>query len=226
MTIKERYQGVVDYFEREMPEPQTELDYRSTYELLVAVILSAQCTDKRINLVTPDLFKAYPTVSALAKAEPEDIHEFIKSVTFPNNKSKALSRMARKVVEDFDGEIPRNYEDLISLPGVGRKTAHVLLSVIYGDDVLAVDTHVFRVSERLGLTRNSKNPLQTEKALVKHLPAGILAKAHHWLILHGRYTCKARKPECAECGLKSMCRLYAKMEKEEKKKKEEEKENN
>lgn len=213
MTVKERYKGVVEWFEQEMPEPQTELDYRSTYELLVAVILSAQCTDKRINMVTPDLFKAYPTVSALAKAEAEDIYPFIKSVTFPNNKSKALVRMAKKVVQDYNGEIPRHYEDLISLPGVGRKTAHVLLSVIYGDNVLAVDTHVFRVSERLGLTTNSKNPLQTEKALVKHLPAGILAKSHHWLILHGRYTCQARKPQCEECGLKQLCRQYQREQK-------------
>lgn len=210
MTVKERYRAVTDYFLEAMPEPKTELDYGSTYQLLVSVILSAQCTDKRVNMVTPPLFKAFPTVQDLAKAEIEDIYPYIKSVTFPNNKSRSLQRMARKVVQEFGGEIPRSFDDLMELPGVGRKTANVVLSVVYGDAVMAVDTHVFRVSERLGLTTNSKNPLQTERTLMKHIPVELVPRAHHWLILHGRYVCKARRPDCLNCGLTRWCRTYNK----------------
>lgn len=210
MTLKERYKGIIDYFLEAMPEPKTELDYGTTYQLLVSVILSAQCTDKRINMVTPALFQAFPTVADLAKAETADILPYIKSVTFPNNKSRSLQRMARKVVEEHGGEIPRSFDDLMELPGVGRKTANVVLSVVYGDAVMAVDTHVFRVSERLGLTTRSKNPLQTERALMKHIPVDLVPRAHHWLILHGRYVCKARRPDCLNCGLTRWCRMYNK----------------
>lgn len=195
---------------QEMPEPQTELSYGSTYELLVAVILSAQCTDKRVNMVTPPLFEAFPTVAEMAKAQVEDIYPYIKSVTFPNNKSRSLSKMARKVMDEYQGEIPRSFDDLMELPGVGRKTANVVLSVVYGDAVMAVDTHVFRVSERIGLTTNSKKPFQTEKALVKNIPVELIPRAHHWLILHGRYVCKARKPDCLNCGIRDWCRYYKK----------------
>lgn len=210
MTLKQRYQSVIDHFMQEMPEPQTELSYGSTYELLVAVILSAQCTDKRVNMVTPPLFEAFPTVAEMAKAQVEDIYPYIKSVTFPNNKSRSLSKMARKVMDEYHGEIPRSFDDLMELPGVGRKTANVVLSVVYGDAVMAVDTHVFRVSERIGLTTNSKNPFQTEKALVKNIPVELIPRAHHWLILHGRYVCKARKPDCLNCGIRDWCRYYKK----------------
>lgn len=208
MTIKERYQGVIDYFKVNMPSPHTELQYRTPYELLVAVILSAQCTDKRINMVTPALFEAYPTPHDMAKATIDDIFQYIKSVTFPNNKSKSLLGMANMLVDCYNGEVPSSIDELIKIPGVGRKTANVILSVVYNQAAMAVDTHVFRVSNRLGLTNNSKTPAETERTLVKHFPKELLAIAHHWLILHGRYVCTARKPNCLECGLKPFCKYY------------------
>ena len=202
MKTAERYEKVVARFKQEMPTPTTELNYENPYQLLVAVILSAQCTDKRINLVTPAFFEAFPTPQALAEATPEQVFDKIKSVSYPNNKTKSLLGMARKLVEDYDGNVPDDFDALLSLPGVGRKTANVVLSVIFNRPTMAVDTHVFRVAERIGLTTRSKNPLTTEKALVKHIPEEYIATAHHWLILHGRYVCKARKPECDKC-----CRL-------------------
>lgn len=193
-----------------MPWPETELHYQNPFQLLVAVILSAQCTDKRVNIVTPDLFSAYPTPRALADAQIDDIYQYIKSISYPNNKSKSLSGMAKTLVEKFNGQVPDNIDDLLTIPGVGRKTANVILAVIFNRSAMAVDTHVFRVSNRIGLTRNSKTPLQTEKTLMRHLPADIVPKAHHWLILHGRYICKARKPECKECYLTDICAYYKK----------------
>lgn len=210
MTVKQRYNAVIEWFQQAMPSPKTELNYTNPYQLLVAVILSAQCTDKRINLVTPALFEAFPTPFHLAKASPDEIFPYIKSVSFPNNKAKSLAGMARKLVDDFNGIVPDNIDHLTSIPGVGRKTANVILSVIYNRAAMAVDTHVFRVSERLGLTTGSRTPLQTEQALVKHIPEHLVATAHHWLILHGRYTCKARRPDCLNCGLTSVCRFYSK----------------
>lgn len=210
MTIKERYQRAIKVWESEMPNPETELKYDNTFQLIVAVILSAQCTDKRVNMITPALFKAFPTAEAMAKATPEEIHELIKSCSYPNNKTKSLLGMARKLVSDFGGKVPDNLDDLLTLPGVGRKTANVILAVAYDVPAMAVDTHVFRVSNRIGLTRNSTTPLQTETALMRHLPKDIVPKAHHWLILHGRYVCKARKPMCHDCQLRDACRYYQK----------------
>ena len=208
MTIKERVAGITDYFEATMPDPKTELDYDSAFHLLLAVILSAQCTDKRVNIVTPPLFEAFPDPASLAAATEETVYEFIKSVTFPNNKTRSLISAARMLVEQFGGEVPSDIDSLMKLPGVGRKTANVMLAVVWGEAAMAVDTHVFRVSNRLGLTTNSKNPLATEKALVKHFPAEKLPKAHHWLILHGRYVCKAQRPDCLNCGLTALCKAY------------------
>ena len=199
---------MIEWFSREMPVAETELQYDSPYQLLVAVILSAQCTDKRVNMITPALFEAYPTPEALAAASQEDIFRYIKSCSYPNNKARSLSGMARKLVEDFGGEVPSDMDSLLSLPGVGRKTANVILAVIFNRPAMAVDTHVFRVSERLGLTTESRNPLQTEKELCRYIPADIIPLAHHWLILHGRYVCKARRPECLDCGLREICRYY------------------
>lgn len=210
MTIKERYRRVIEWFEKAMPEVNTELHYENPYQLLVAVILSAQCTDKRINKITPALFEAFPTPQQMAEASQEMIFEFIKSVSYPNNKAKSLLGMAKKLTEDFNGEVPSEMDKLTSLPGVGRKTANVILSVVFNKAAMAVDTHVFRVSERIGLTTGSKSPLQTEQTLMKNIPAEIIPKAHHWLILHGRYTCKARKPDCLNCGLTSCCRYFQK----------------
>lgn len=210
MTLDERYRIVLDIFAREMPEPMTELHYRDPFQLLVAVILSAQCTDKRVNMITPALFDRFPTPQAMAKATPDEVFEFISSVSYPNNKAKALVGMAWRLCEYFGGEVPSNRDDLESLPGVGRKTANVILSVVFGQPTMAVDTHVFRVAERIGLTTGSKSPLETERTLIKHIPADLVGKAHHWLILHGRYVCKARKPECAECEVKHACRYYSK----------------
>lgn len=208
MTTAERYNRAIEWFRQAMPVAETELNYENPYQLLVAVILSAQCTDKRINMVTPDLFKAYPTPHALASASVEDIFEYIKSVSYPNNKAKNLLGMAKTLVDDFGGEVPSDRDSLLKIPGVGRKTANVILSVVFGKAAMAVDTHVFRVSERIGLTTNSKNPLQTEKELMKHIPEELVPKAHHWLILHGRYVCKARRPDCLDCGLQTVCRHY------------------
>ena len=210
MTKKERYRQVIDYFKTHRPIAETELDYRSPYELLVAVILSAQCTDKRVNIITPEFYKSYPTAERLAEAEISDIFEHIKSCSYPNNKAKHLSGMAKMLMSEFNGVVPDNIDKLQKLPGVGRKTANVIASVVFNQPAMAVDTHVFRVSERIGLTTNSKNPLQTEKELVKHIPKGLIPLAHHWLILHGRYVCVARKPKCNECGLNAQCRYYHK----------------
>jgi len=208
MTKKERYKLIIEYFKEHRPLAETELEYRSPYELMVAVILSAQCTDKRVNIISLDFFKSFPTVEQLAEADIEDIFELIKSCSYPNNKAKHLSGMARMLLADFNGVVPDDIDELQKLPGVGRKTANVIASVVFKKPAMAVDTHVFRVSDRLGLTTNSKNPLQTEKELVKHIPEKLIPLAHHWLILHGRYICQARKPKCDECGLREYCRFY------------------
>jgi len=194
-----------------MPVAETELKYRSPYELIVAVILSAQCTDKRVNIICQDFFKQFPTAELLAKADVDLIYELIKSCSYPNNKAKHLSGMAKTLIRRFDGIIPSDIDELQELPGVGRKSANVIASVVFNKPAMAVDTHVFRVSERIGLTTKSKNPLQTEKELVKHIPEELIPLAHHWLILHGRYVCIARKPKCDECGLKSICKYFSKM---------------
>lgn len=208
MNSKERYQRLIAYFEKERPTAQSELHYEDPFQLLVAVILSAQCTDKRVNMTTPALFAAYPDAYAMAKATPEDIFAYIHSISYPNNKSKHLVGMAQKLVADFGGEVPSDLDDLQTLPGVGRKTANVIASVVFNLPALAVDTHVFRVANRIGLTKNSKNPLQTERELVKHIPPEKIPIAHHWLILHGRYVCQARKPHCGECGISGLCDYY------------------
>ncbi|MBQ7041672.1 MAG: endonuclease III [Muribaculaceae bacterium] len=208
MTIDERYKKMIEWFKVAMPVAETELHYETPYQLLVAVILSAQCTDKRVNQITPALFEAYPTAEAMAKATPDDIYTYIKSCSYPNNKAKSLAGMARCIVERFEGEVPSDIDDLMSIPGVGRKTANVILAVVYNKAAMAVDTHVFRVSERIGLTTNSKSPLMTEKTLCQYIPEDIIPLAHHWLILHGRYVCKARRPDCLNCGLTEICRYY------------------
>lgn len=210
MRKKELYNRVIEYFSKAMPVAETELHYNNPFELLVAVILSAQCTDKRVNMITPALFEAYPTPEAMATATPEEIFRYIHSVSYPNNKSKHLAGMARKLVEEFDSQVPDNLDDLVKLPGVGRKTANVIQAVVFNKAAMAVDTHVFRVSNRIGLTNNSKTPLATEKELVKYIPQDIIPMAHHWLILHGRYTCTARAPKCDKCGLKDLCKYYLK----------------
>lgn len=210
MTIKERYENVLRCFADEMPSPETELYYDSPFHLLIAVILSAQCTDKRINMVTPPLFKRFPDAASMAASSTDEILQYISSVSYPNNKSKSLLGMAKTLVEEFNGEVPDNIDDLLRIPGVGRKTANVMLAVVWGRSTMAVDTHVFRVSERIGLTTGSKNPLQTEKTLVRHIPAQDIPRAHHWLILHGRYVCKARRPDCLNCRITQWCRYYSK----------------
>lgn len=210
MTKKERYNLVIDYFKEHRPIAETELHYRTPYELLVAVILSAQCTDKRVNLITPELFKSYPTENELALAEVEDVFSFIRSCSYPNNKAKHLSGMAKMLVDDFGGVVPSDINELQKLPGVGRKTANVIASVVFHKPAMAVDTHVFRVSARIGLTTNSKTPLDTEMQLIKHIPEDLIPLAHHWLILHGRYVCNARKPKCEECGLTQYCKYFKK----------------
>lgn len=209
MTVKERYSKVIEWFQHSMPIAETELHYRNPYELLVAVILSAQCTDKRINIVTPALFQAFPTPDAMAAASVDDIFQYIRSVSYPNNKARNLLGMAKTLVEKYGSEVPSDIDSLLTIPGVGRKTANVILSVVFNKAAMAVDTHVFRVSERIGLTTGSKNPLQTEKALVSYIPEELIPKAHHWLILHGRYVCKARRPDCLDCGLTQICRYYS-----------------
>jgi endonuclease-3 len=208
MTRQERFDAVIDYFKVVRPEAETELVYGNAYELLVAVILSAQCTDKRVNMTTPALFAQYPNVIALSNAQYDDLFAIIKSISFPGNKTRHLMGMAKLVIEKFKGEIPMTVQELVQLPGVGRKTANVITSVIDNQPNMAVDTHVFRVSARIGLTVNAKNPLQTEMQLVKHIPTELVHKFHHWLILHGRYVCIARNPKCAECGLKPVCKYY------------------
>lgn len=208
MQIQERYDRLVEYFERERPTAQSELKYENPFQLLVAVILSAQCTDKRVNMVTPALFAAMPDAATMAAASVEEIYSYVRSVSYPNSKSKHLKEMAEKLHADFNGIVPDSVEQLQTLPGVGRKTANVIAAVIFNQSVMPVDTHVFRVSNRIGLTTNSKTPLQTELALEKHFPADKIPIAHHWLILHGRYVCTARNPHCAECGISDICRMY------------------
>lgn len=208
MTTKERYENVIRWFQENRPVAETELHYKDPFQLLVAVILSAQCTDKRVNMITPALFEAFPTPQDLANATPEEVFPYIKSVSYPNNKSKHLVGMARMLLEKFGGEVPSEVNELQKLPGVGRKTANVIASVVFHKEAIAVDTHVFRVSNRIGLTNNSKTPLETEKTLVKNIPGHLLSIAHHWLILHGRYVCMARKPNCMECGIRQYCKYY------------------
>lgn len=208
MTIRQRYEGIISIFKEIMPEPKTELHYDTPFHLLLAVILSAQCTDKRINMVTPALFVRFPDPESLAAANEDEVFEYIKSVTFPNNKARHLIRAARVLTEEFGGEMPTDIDNLMKLPGVGRKTANVMLAVVWNKAAMAVDTHVFRVSNRLGLTNNSKTPLETEKTLVKYIPEELLSTAHHWLILHGRYVCKARRPDCLDCRLRDYCKSY------------------
>ena len=208
MTKKEKFARVIEYFQLAKPIAETELVYSEPYQLIVAVILSAQCTDKRVNIITPALFSAFPTALDMAKVEPEDILPYIKSCTYPNNKAKHLAGMAKMLVNDFKGEIPADINLLQKLPGVGRKTANVLASVIHNLPYIAVDTHVFRVSARIGLTSNAKTPLQTEQQLVKYIPENLRPIAHHWLILHGRYICHARKPLCEKCGLTDVCNFF------------------
>lgn len=206
--MKKKYNFLIDYFKENNPEAQSELKFKNSYELIVAVVLSAQCTDKRVNMVTPTLFQRYPTPFDMAKASVEDIYSFIKSVSYPNNKAKHLHGLAQALVEKFNGVVPDNMEDLQSLPGVGRKTANVILAVIFDQPAMAVDTHVFRVANRLGIVRNADTPLKVEQQLTKAIPNELIPKAHHWLILHGRYVCLARKPKCEECGLTGICDFY------------------
>jgi endonuclease-3 len=208
MTRRERFHFVIDYFNKVQPQAETELIFENAYQLLVAVILSAQCTDKRVNMTTPALFKKYPDVQSLSEAKYEDLFDIIKSISFPGNKSRHLIGMAKIVMERFGGYIPMKVEELIQLPGVGRKTANVITSVIDNQPNLAVDTHVFRVSARVGLTVNAKTPLVTEQQLLRFVPVEFIPKFHHWLILHGRYICIARKPKCYECGLRPVCKYF------------------
>jgi len=205
---EERYQKVIAYFQEHQPFAETELLYANPYELIVAVILSAQCTDKRVNLITPAFFERFPDVWKLSRSSQGEIFEFIRSCSYPNNKAKHLLGMAKMLVDEFHGEVPGEIEKLVQLPGVGRKTANVIASVIFNLPAMAVDTHVFRVSARIGLTYQAKNPLQAEKQLVKNIPENLLPLAHHWLILHGRYVCKSRKPKCENCGLQDFCKYY------------------
>lgn len=208
MILKNKYRYLIEYFEKNMPVAESELNFENSYQLIVAVILSAQCTDKRVNMTTPALFERYPDAEALSKATVEDIYELIKSISYPNNKSKNLLGMAKVLVSEFKGVVPDDVDKLQTLPGVGRKTANVVASVAFNKPAMAVDTHVFRVSARIGLTKNAKNPLETERQLVKYIPESVIPKAHHWLILHGRYVCKARKPECEKCGINTICEYF------------------
>ena len=210
MRTKERFEHILAWFEANMPVAESELNYSNPFELLVAVMLSAQCTDKRVNMVTPTLFAAYPTPDALAQATSDEVFQYIKSVSYPRSKAEHLVQMAQRLVEYYGSQVPDNIDDLQTLSGVGRKTANVVCAVIWNQPTMAVDTHIFRISERLGLTTNSKNPLQTERQLVKYIPQEIIPKAHHWLLLHGRYVCQARKPKCEQCGLQSFCRYFLK----------------
>jgi len=210
MTKKERFKNIIEYFKEHKPVAETELNYNTPYELIVAVILSAQCTDKRVNVITVDLFKRFPDYKQLAEVESAEVFDYIKTCSYPNNKAKHLVGMAKMIIEDFNGELPTDTKEMQKLPGVGRKTANVLASVLFNQAKMAVDTHVFRVSARLGLTTNAKTPLETEKQLIKHIPEELIPLAHHWLILHGRYTCLARKPKCNECGLTEYCKYFGK----------------
>ena len=208
MTTKERYGGIIEWFSQNMPTAESELQYNNPFQLLVAVILSAQCTDKRVNMTTSALFEAYPTPQALAAATAEEIFPYIRSISYPNNKAKNLAAMARQLCEKFNGQVPSDIDSLMTLSGVGRKTANVVGAVIWGKEVMPVDTHVFRVSARIGLTKGAKTPLQTELQLEKNIPSHLLPIAHHWLILHGRYVCTARNPKCKECGISRWCKSY------------------
>lgn len=208
--LQEKYDAFVSYFNEHMPIAESELVFRNPYELLVSVILSAQCTDKRVNMTTPALFERFPTPQSMANSTVEEIHSYIKSISYPNNKAKNLHGMAQTLVSEFNGVVPDNLEDLQRLPGVGRKTANVMMAVAFKQPAMPVDTHVFRVSNRIGLTKNSKNVLETEKTLVAHIPQEVLSKAHHWLILHGRYVCLARKPQCEQCGIADLCDYHQK----------------
>ncbi|MBR2429085.1 MAG: endonuclease III [Alistipes sp.] len=208
MTTKERYNYVIEYFSRTMPTAESELNFRNPFELLVAVVLSAQCTDKRVNLTTPALFERYPDATTMAMASEAEIYEYIKSISYPNNKAKHLATLSRQIVERFGGKVPYDPDDLQSLQGVGRKTANVVGAVLWGREVMPVDTHVFRVAARIGLSRNARTPLATERQLEKGFPKELLPIAHHWLILHGRYTCIARKPKCEKCGITAVCKHY------------------
>lgn len=210
MTTKQRFEHIIAWFEEHMPVAESELVFANPFQCLVAVMLSAQCTDKRVNMVTPALFAAYPTPEMMAKATSDEVFEYVKSVSYPRSKSEHLVEMAKRLTEVYDGKVPDSIDELQTLQGVGRKTANVVCAVIWNQPTMAVDTHIFRVSERLGLTTNSKNPLQTEKALVQYIPKAIIPKAHHWLLLHGRYVCQARKPKCESCGLSEFCRYYEK----------------
>jgi endonuclease-3 len=213
MKKKERYEVVIDYFQKNIPEAETELLYDNPYQLLVAVILSAQCTDKRVNLTTPAIFRQFPDPASLAATDFDTLFPIIRSISYPNNKTKHLIGMAKMLMDDFGGEVPMTVEELIKLPGVGRKTANVITSVIDQQPNMAVDTHVFRVSARLGLTRAAKTPLAAEKQLIQNIPSELVHRAHHWLILHGRYTCLARNPKCEGCGLTEICLHYKKLNK-------------
>lgn len=211
MTQKERFNTVLNWFRTQMPVAETELQYKSDFELLVAVVLSAQCTDKRVNQITPALFEAFPNAMAMASAQQDEIFQLIRSVSYPNNKSAHLLGLSKMICDEYSGQIPSTVEELVRLPGVGRKTANVLVSVLHNQPAMAVDTHVYRVSRRIGLVPASSNtPLKVEMALMKHIPKQEVHIAHHWLILHGRYICKARKPECARCGLFASCRHFSK----------------
>ncbi len=208
MTLKNKFKCVIEYFEKNMPVAESELNFENPYQLIVAVILSAQCTDKRVNMTTPAFFRRFPDAQTLSEASVDEIYELIKSISYPNNKARNLLGMAKMLVSDFGGIVPDSVELLQKLPGVGRKTANVVASVAFDKPAMAVDTHVFRVSARIGLTKNAKNPLETERQLVEYFPENIIPKAHHWLILHGRYVCKARKPDCENCGIKSICDYF------------------
>ncbi|MBN1821299.1 MAG: endonuclease III [Prolixibacteraceae bacterium] len=208
MRKKELFEKVIAYFEEAMPVAETELEYENPFELIVAVILSAQCTDKRVNMITPELLQRFPTPQKMAEVEPSEVFEYIKSCSYPNNKAKHLVGMAQKLIELYNGKVPDDVDELQKLPGVGRKTANVIASVVYNKPTLAVDTHVFRVAARIGLSTNAKTPYATEKQLMEYIPLDLVPKAHHWLILHGRYVCIARKPKCEKCGLTEICKYY------------------
>ena len=211
MDKKERFENVLAWFRENMPVAETELEYKNPFQLLVAVILSAQCTDKRVNLITPELFKRFPDPETLAAASPDEVFTYIRSISYPNNKAKHLVGMAKMLISDFHSQVPETMEELVKLPGVGRKTANVIRSVVFEKPAMAVDTHVFRVSARLGLTTNAKTPLQTEMQIIKYIPEKEIMIAHHWLILHGRYVCVARNPKCEICGLRPWCKYYEKL---------------
>ncbi len=217
MTKKERFQYFIEYFKKHRPNPETELVYTNEYELIVAVILSAQCTDKRVNMITPAFFEAFPNFDALARVSFDQVFPYIRSCSYPNNKTKHLIAMAQMVTKEFNGQLPRDINELMKLPGVGRKTANVLVSVLFDQPAIAVDTHVFRVARRIGLTTNAKTPLEAERQLEKYIPPELRGKAHHWLILHGRYICKARTPLCDQCGLQSICKYYQSKKKKKEK---------